>query len=261
MKIRGLALGLWFSFSAAADPAGQRVLECVRHNLPNTETIEDIEMIAADRSGAQRTLQGRIYVRVETEAGKPAVRSLVARFDAPRDLSGAAYLVRRTGGRDSDQMYIFLPALQRVRRVSGSAAGDSLFGTSFSYSDFQELESAFDQADAALEPSVQNDPGPAQILSIKPAPSASPYTLIRGWIDPRTCLPLRWEFYAGSVLRKTFQASADAQRHSGRYWYPSESVMRDLVTGSVTTLHIKKVVSDASIPRAYFEPNSFYLSY
>lgn len=253
-----LMLVLLLSLQAQADPAGQRVLQCARQNLPQTEMIKQLEMTVVDRNGAARTLQGKVYAR-GTPAGASSALSVVIRFEAPLDLSGAAYLVRQPAGEGSEQLYMFLPAMQRVRRISGKAANVSLLGTSYSYSDFQQLESAFSGSDAALEGSVDLDGRSAQVLSMKPAGSSSPYSLVRSWIDQQSCVPVKVEFLSGSAVRKRFQAAPGALRQSGRYWYLAESTMQDLAEGSSTRLRIDKVTSGESIPSGYFEPTSFYL--
>jgi hypothetical protein len=256
----GLVLGLLLGLRAEADPAGQRVLQCVRQNLPQSGTVREIEMVAVDRSGAARTMQGRVYARAEDQAGRPSPLDLVVRFDAPRDLSGTAYLVRQAADGGDDQMYLFLPSLQRVRRISAGSARASLPGGSFGYADFQQLRSAFGSSDATLEGSRDLGGREAQLLSIGTAGTASPYSRVRSWIDRQTCVPLQAEFYVGTVVKKRFQAAADALRRSGRYWYLAESRMQDLGDGSTTTLRIGKLVSGAGIPGSYFQPGSFFLA-
>jgi hypothetical protein len=253
-----LALGLLLSLHAAADPAGQQVLACARRNLPPTESIRQLEMVTTDRNGVARTVQGKVYTRVE--AGQPSALSLAVRFEAPRDLSGAAYLVRQARGADSDQMYMFLPALQRVRRINGNAAGASLLGTSFSYADFRQIQSAFGSADATLEGSAEIGGRSMQVLAIRPATGSSPYSLIRSWVDRATCVPMQAEFYVGTALRKRFEAAADALRQSGRYWYLADAVMHDIGEGSTTRLRFERVSSGDGIPSGYFLPGSFYLA-
>jgi hypothetical protein len=230
----------------------------MRQNLPQTGSIKEIEMDSVDRSGARRVLQGKLYARAEQQAAKQSNVTIAVRFEAPRDLSGAAYLVRQTASSGDDQIYMFLPAMQRVRRMNTTAASGSLLGTSFSYNDFRQLLSAFDSSDAKLEGTADLSGRAALVVAVK-STGASSYDLVRSWVDRQTCVPMKAEFLSGTKVLKRFHASADALRQSDHYWYLTESIIQDLSEGTATTLRIGKVISGATIPAAYFQPNSFYL--
>jgi len=257
-RICALLLGMLLALDATADGGAQRVLDCARQNLPPSAAMQDLEMVATDRNGAARTLIGKLYAHSETPAGKPALLSLLLRVETPRDLSGASYLVRHRA--EGEETYMFLPSLQRVRRINGSTAGGSLFGTSFSYADFRQVASGFAASAGTLDGSAELEGRATEVLSLRPADTEpAPYSLIRSWVDRQSCVPLKVEFYQGAAVRKRFQASAAALRQAGRYWYLAESVMRDLVEGSSTTLRIGKLSSAGGIPGGYFEPDMFFL--
>jgi outer membrane lipoprotein-sorting protein len=61
-------------------------------------------------------------------------------FRNPRDVAGTGYLSfsyddnQNDGGRDDD-MWLYLPAMKRVRRIAGSGKNDSFMGTDFTYED------------------------------------------------------------------------------------------------------------------------------
>jgi hypothetical protein len=254
----GLLLCMLLALDAAADGGGRHILDCARQNLPPSVAMQDVEMVATDRSGAARTLVGKLYSHSEAPAGRPALLSVLLRVEMPRDLSGASYLVRhRTEG---EETYMFLPSLQRVRRINGNTAGGPLFGTSFSYSDFRQIASGFDASAGTLDGSAELEGRATTVVSMQPSGAEpAPYSLIRSWVDRQTCVPLKVEFYQGAAVRKRFQASASALRQAGRYWYLGESVMRDLVEGSSTTLRIGKLSGEGGIPGGYFQPDMFFL--
>ena len=45
-----------------------------------------------------------------------------------------------------DGMFVYLPAVKRVRRVTGTFADGALMGTNFSYFDFKQLQNTFGDA-------------------------------------------------------------------------------------------------------------------
>ena len=57
-------------------------------------------------------------------------------FTSPPDVRGVNLLVR-----NSQNMYIYLPALRKTRRIAGSSLNSSFMGTDFSYADILSINS------------------------------------------------------------------------------------------------------------------------
>jgi hypothetical protein len=257
----GILLGTVFAGAlcagaAAADPALDKILACMRANVPPTLRIQDLELQATDRAGGTRTLKGRLYALRE----RGLLRAML-RVTAPPDLAGAAYLVRETqsaGG--ADEMYMYLPALNRVRRIAGASADASFLGTDFSYNELKQIENAFDDADGKLEAPTQLEGRPVEVLSFHPrAQRDSRYSALRVFVDRQTCVALKVEFYEAAAPRKVLSAPASALAQSGHYWYATQAEMRDLKDGTRTVLRITGVTSGAELAARYFDPHSFYL--
>jgi len=241
-----------------------RILDCMRGNVPPTLRIQEIEFDATDRSGGSRVLRGRVYTLLEkTKSGGGLVRAML-RISAPSQFAGAAYLVRETEDYLNEGMYVFLPSVNRVRRVSGTFADGALLGTNFSYNDFKQLQNAFVGSSARLESTGEIAERPVNVMLFKPipAPNAQParYNLVRTWVDAKSCMPLKADFYEGEKVRKQLNASPSALQKSGDYWYLSEVEMRDLVEGTKTTLKVLGVTAGHELPGTYFNPQLFYLN-
>jgi len=240
---------------AAADPELQKVLDCMRANVPSSVRIQEIELDVTDRSGSPRTLKGRLFAMTE----KALIRASL-RISSPSDLSGAGYLVRETPPDHGDEMYMFLPSMNRVRRISGASADGSMLGTDFSYNDIKEIESAFAGSEPVLEAPAQIENRPMYVLLLKTKPAQdSRYTTMRSWIDQKSCVALKVDFYEGDKLRKQLLAPASALQQSGKYWYLSQMQMRDLKENTSTALKVLGVTSGTDLPSRYFDPNAFYL--
>jgi hypothetical protein len=83
--------------------------------------------------------------------GKRGDRSLI-RFLSPTDIKGTGFLVWEHDKAD-DERFLFLPALARVRRISGSEKQESFVGSDLSYEDIggreiDEYDYAFLERDA-----------------------------------------------------------------------------------------------------------------
>lgn len=246
---------LTLSASAWADPAVDKILDCMRANVPPTLRIQEIQLQATDRAGATRTMRGKLFALRD----KGLVRAML-RISEPGDLAGASYLVRETGDAKADEMYMFLPAVGRSRRISGASGDGSFLGTDFSYNDIKELENAFNGAEGKLEKPDQIEQRPMNVITFVPKPEqASRYSRLRAWVDQKTCVALKVDFYEGETQRKQLTAPASALQQSGTYWYLSQATMQDLKDHTTTKLNVTGVSSGGDLASRYFDPHSYYM--
>ena len=258
MKIPiGLALPLWVllvAVQAAEPPSGaQAVLTCMRGNLPETLQVEQFELKSTDRAGSTRVLDGVLYAQREDGL----LRSRLT-LSAPLSLAGAAYLMRERA--DTDEMYMYLPALNRVRRITGAAADGALFGTDISYADIRQIENAFADSAASLEAPASEQGRPVSVLLLGANPhQQARYQKIRVWVDKTSCIALKTVFYGAGHAIKEMTVPADSLKQVDHRWLATRLTVRDLVTGTHTELHITGVQTSRDIPRSVFDPHTYYL--
>src|SRR5690606_9921417 len=120
------------------------------------------ELKATDRTGGTRELRGRLYGVREAEL----LRAMI-KISAPSDLAGAAYLLREKEG--GDEKYMYVPSLNKVRRITGAAADGSLWGTDFSYSDLRQLNNAFAAGEGTLTGEGRLDDRAVYHVLLKPS--------------------------------------------------------------------------------------------
>jgi len=260
MKHRWILLALLVAGSAHAQDAAQKVVDCMRANVPPQLSIKSLEWTAYDRTGGSRTLKGRLYLgRAPGGKGKDLI-SAALYIDLPVELKGAAYLVKETDDYLRDGMFVYLPAVKRVRRITGSFADGAMMGTNFSYFDFKQLQNAFSDVTAKHEGQAEINGRPAQVLaySILEGPETR-YTGGRVWVDQEACVVVKGEFYEGNKVAKSFTSPAGALRKAGSTWYLSEVEMREPGAGTRTLARVTKLDTTTAVPRRYFDPNAFHL--
>lgn len=249
----GILLALALSLPVHANDA-QQVFDCMKANIPQTLRIQEIQLDATDRSGGVRSLRGKLYAKRED-----GLVRVMLRVAEPANVAGAAYLVRETGQREDD-MYVFLPAVNRVRHVTGNFANGSLLGTDFSYAEVKLIQNAFTGAAGKLEAQEKIDGRDAHVVSLRPARTESaPYSQVKIWVDKKSCVALKAEFFSGDNVRKRLTAAAAGLKQSGKLWYAGEMEMKDLKEGTYTTLKVTGVSSDIDLGSKPFDPSSFHL--
>ena len=234
----------------------EQIEACMRANIPKQVQIREFEITATDKTGGTRTLVGRLHARADE-----ARINAMMRIDMPSDMRGTAYLVLESeeAGKP-EEMYVYLPALQKVRRITGGMRDSSLFGTDLSYSDVKQITYAFTGNSLKLERKEALEKRPVWVLSMAPDPSAEArFDRVEAWIDQKSCMVLKADFSQGGVVRKRFQTAAKFLAQSGPHWYFSEGLIEDLQGKTSTQLRITGVLSDKELADRLFNPRMFYV--
>lgn len=241
------------SMAAAGDPVVDKILDCMRANVPETTQIKEVQLTARDRGGGERTLKGRLFGMKEN--GK--VRVMV-RIEAPPDLARAAYLVRE--GDKADEMYVYVPSLNKVRRITGASVDGSLWGTDLSYNDIKQLQNAFAGGSIKAEGVQQIENRPVTVLYFTPrAQDQTRYSAVRSYVDQQSCVPLKVEFIEGKDVRKRMTVAAKDIKQGGKHWYAQEAQMVDVKDNTQTWVKILGVTNDAQLANRFFNASTFYI--
>jgi len=251
-----LAMLCWPLAAIADDAALDEVTRCMRANIPPSVRIQGVEITAWDRVGGERRLKGKLYGTREKERVR-----VMLRIEAPADLAGAAYLVREAEPGKSDEMYLYLPAIQKVRRITGQSLDSQLWGTDLSYNDVKQLQNAFEGGGTTLEPgAAPYEQREVYALSFTPrAEDGSRYRSVRTLVDKKTCVALKVEFTEPAGVRKILSVLPADLKQSGPYWYASKADLSDVRNKTHTRVVVTGVSSGDKLAGRYFSPQSFYL--
>lgn len=257
--MRGLVvfcLVLAASLPAQAAESIEKIEACMRANIPATLQVREFEITATDKMGGTRTLSGRLSARLDK--GKI---NAVMRVDAPSDMRGSAYLVREPEeASKEEEIYVYIPAIQKVRRVNGGMRDSSLFGTDLSYSDVKQITYAFSGNALKFEKDDVIEKRPVWLLSMAPDPTAGGrFDKVLAWIDQKSCMVLKADFQQSGTVRKRFETSPKFLAQSGPHWYFTEGRIEDLQEKTSTQLRIIGVMSDKDLADRLFNPRMFYV--
>ena len=253
----GLLAGLGSSPALAqdADPMAT-VRECARANLPASSFSQAIELSSWDASGGQRTLIGELYGVAEGGAKRI---SLMLSVDEPTDLAGARYLLNRRGERDD--MYVYLPAMGRTRRIMGGMKGQPLWGTDFSYEDIKHLQASLSEQNTAYLGQAESQGRSVHQLRVTPsAESESAYTTIDIDIDSQTCLLLQARFFDSSGVFKRMDSDPAHYLQVDQRWVPGQVRIENLRSQTHSLLKLANYSFDERLSKTYFNPKAFHLA-
>ena len=224
---------------------GQEVMDAMADQAAPDTTIAKLTMTITAASGHSLTREMQIWTTTgEDDAGA----NQLIKFTGPADVRGSGFMsVAGAGG--VSESYIYLPALDRVRRVVGGQEQDAFFGSDFSYEDITGLTGDI-EGDFVYNLLEVTD-GPTYVVEAVPTDSAdTSYERVVYEVDEALLLPTRIEFYRSGELYKLMTISQTIEQDGFRL--PAEIRMETVAAGSVTTLVQTDFELDTEIPDDVF---------
>ena len=212
----------------------------------------DATMILINDKGQQRERRNTTVVALQ-ENGVDS--KFAVKFSTPADIKGTAFLqVEHSEG--DDDLWIYLPALKKSRRLVASNKKDSFVGSDFSYGDVSLPKVAkyrhtltrnerMDEVDCYV---IESLPGDDTVKA------NSGYSKKITWVRSDNFVETKVEYYdlAGRLLktqRVTKPQVVDAK--AGRY-FPMLREMTNHQTGHKTTLNVLKLETNVPTPDELF---------
>jgi outer membrane lipoprotein-sorting protein len=178
--------------------------------------------------------------------------SVLLRLSEPADTRGTSVLVIQHLERDPD-LYVYLPELSKVKRVRKRRLRGPLFGTDFSYEDFERVQGLAQKTRVERLADRQLAERRVWTLEVHPNPKDSDYERIITLVDQEYCLPLRMEFYgAGDKLRKVLTSDPARVRKEGDHYVPYAFEMNDVRDETRTVVTIDHVGIDPQLDAEIF---------
>jgi len=249
-----LTVALVGAWPAAADdealpgdgPSADEIEACVRANLPSKSSIQEITFRVNGKGG----MTSESHIKIHWQMGEDQLSNVLLRFDAPLDMRGSALLLIEKPGRND--MFMYLPELKRVRRVTGPSLSGGMFGTDFTYSQFERLQGVARDISVTRLPDTQVDGTPVHVLAHEPADDPE-FEYVVSHVDAERCVPLKTEFYeSGRRLRKVLEADPAAVTAIEGLWIPKKLVMKDLRQDTSTEFRVDSIEVNAKIHRKIF---------
>lgn len=231
--------------------------------VAHADTALQLAQSVFDRpAGRDMSTLGRMEL---TEKGRaPRIRELatyrldkgngeadnLVRFLAPDDIAGTGLLSSGKADGSTDQ-WLYLPELDRVRRIAGDRKGGRFVGSDFYYEDLQERKPSMDRHRLLGQDTL--DGMACQVLESVPAdPSNSVYRKRVSWIDPATAMVLRIDYYEKDDTRPSKRWVALERKKIQGYWTVTDSRVTDLTTGHETRLVVQVARYDRRLPARLF---------
>lgn len=233
------------------------IVACMRKNVVERGALRQLDVTVTDAAGKIRSLTMKLFWK---PGDKPGIERATLQVTEPTDVAGMAYLVRgdeKTPG--IEEVYVYLPALDKVQRIIGAEANQPLWGTDFTYAEIQQVQGVVQDGKTTRGPDASAYDRPAFVLVTETDAASAGYASIRSYVDRKTCTLLRAELLNKDGKQvKHLEADLDTLLEVEPWWLVLGYTMFDDTRGSKTRLDMSDVFLLEDLPEAVFTPEGFY---
>lgn len=183
-----LIVFIWASISAAVEvPEVDEIVD--RANKAAYYAGDDgkakVKMTITDSQGRTRN---REFIILRKDIKDGGEQNFYVYFKKPGDVRKMVFMVHKKIGKDDDR-WLYLPALDLVKRIAGSDKRTSFVGSHFLYEDVSGRTITEDEHTL-----VETDDTYFVLDNIPKDPSSVEFASYRIWIDRKTFMPMKAEY-------------------------------------------------------------------
>lgn len=226
---------------AAEEPSAS---ELVGHSLETFYYAADdmrvrISMVLINPQGKQRV---RELTMLRKDLDTEGDQRYFMYFHAPADVKGTTFMVWKDLAKEDDR-WIFIPAINLVRRIAASDSRSSFMGSDFTHEDVSGRD--LHDEDYRLLRSEELNGRPCFVLESVPLGSAD-YVRRVSWIDKERWLPLREEYFDARGEKVRLFTADEVDQIDG-HWTVTRRTMANLQTGHRTEVTFEDVAYDVGL--------------
>jgi outer membrane lipoprotein-sorting protein len=205
---------------------------------------------ADERTNGFKDYRATLAMTLRTKGGQQAVRELrikvlevlgdgdksLTMFDQPKDVEGTALLTFAHKTADDD-IWLFLPALKRVKRIAGSNKSGPFMGSEFAFEDISSPE--LEKYRYRYLRAAQHEGADCHVIEAVPLDRNSGYSRQEVWFDQAELRSVKIDYFNRRGEHLKTLVSSGFKRYLNRFWYPERMEMTNHQSGRSTILEYK----------------------
>lgn len=206
----------------------------------------EARMRIVDAQGREQRRQFTVLRRTVAEAGD---QQFLVVFSQPSDVRGTSFLVHKHVAGDDDR-WLYLPALDLVKRIAAGDKRTSFVGSHYYYEDVSGR-----RPDEDTHELIETNDDSWVLVHRPKDTSTVEFAEYTTWIDRTTALPMRIEYRdgAGKPFRRVEVQSVET---IGGHPTVTASRITDLLGGGYTDLQFRFIAYDLGLPEELFGERS-----
>jgi len=175
------------SAAAAQDLSGEEVLTNIENSRQADTASMEMTMELYNAAGDMRSRE------LKSRHKEGEVEKSLMEFISPADVEGTAFLSLEDKSSSEDDMYLFLPVLGSVRKISGSQKNGNFVGSDLSYNDLTVFSGANYKDN--YEADILESSSKEYLLQLNPTDPDIDYKYGKMWVRTDIWSPEKIEFY------------------------------------------------------------------
>ena len=247
-----LLIGL-LSLNATAETPEEKGLaiaqEADKRDAGFDNYTSDIKMVLKNKAGKESVREMRSKtLEVEGDGDKG-----LTIFDKPNDVKGTA-LLSFTHREGTDDQWLYLPALKRVKRISSNNKSGPFMGSEFAYEDITSQEVEKYSYKFIRDDKLNN--ADMFVFERYPIDPKSGYTRQIVWMDKAEYKERKIEYFDRKNARLKTLLLTEYHQYKNQYWRPHDMHMENHQTGKSTRLLQSNFKFDAGLSNRDFNKTS-----
>ena len=228
---------------------GQEIMDKSIDIQKTKSAAMDIQMDLVDDKGSVSTRRLQI-LSMQDNNGQ---NRTIAVFMSPANIKNTRFLTIENSGRSDDQ-WIYLPSLKKMKRIAASDNDSSFMGSDFTYGDMSDMQADKD-SHTLLREEIYDGRDCYVVESIPLDPESASRSKLISWIDKERFVPIKVEFYDKRSKALDRTAISENITLIDGIWTPLDVTMTTHRTGHKTVLSIKQVKYNIPLNPGYFSTN------
>ncbi len=233
-----------------AQPTGREVMEMLDEQAEPKDVVSTTTMTLTKNVRGKERSRVRAITRSQKfyESGDFSSKTLI-RFQKPADVKGTGLLMWEysDADKDSDQ-WLYLPALQKSKRIISNQKNQSFMGSDFSYEDMEGRGIGEDSYKLLGEEGILDEP----CYKVEAVPvETGTYARRIIWVEKRRSVMRKVEFY-DKKDRLLKVMTIPEIRKDGDYWTILKMEMENVQKPHRTTLEVSDLSYDSGIEDSFF---------
>lgn len=225
---------------------GKEIMQNVMDNQKVNSSAMDIKMTLINKNGDNSVR--RIQTLVDT--GEDQTKTITL-FLSPARVKNTRFLTI-SNDKSSDDQWIYLPALRKVKRIASGEQNGSFMGSDFSYSDMSSTGSVDDSTHTKLREEMFAGKDCYVVESVPDESKKSSYGKTVSWVDKDTWLTVKVEFYSKDKSEIIKKLTCENFVYKQDHWLAKKVIMHNVKIDHKTVLEIVQVKYDLKIKAGYF---------
>lgn len=241
-----LTAGVAAQAQAQKSLSGRDIVQMVKDRPDGDTRYSEMELTLQKKSGNSRL---RKLVSWAEDEGKDTKKIMF--FTYPGDVKGTGFLTWDYDkiGKDDDK-WLYLPAMKKTRRISGSSSKTDFFmGTDFTYDDMGGRN--VDEDDHKLLREEVRDGQKCWVVESRPKDPHEIYSRKVSWIRQDCLMAMYIEYYDKLDKIQRVLKVSDIKKVQG-FWTAGQMVMTNMQTGHRTTILVKNQKYDVGVDKGMF---------